>query len=183
MWFALDLRSELCRGCGTVCPAPCFNFFFCPRCVILGGTDQLVVANVGDSRAILCRGGRAEEVSPLQTPSREDERDRIQAAGTFVWVTFFCEYYGVRHNVRVVSQSLNPPLLSFAHALPPFHPPCVLFQPGGAVVWFGTWRVNGTLAVSRSIGDKEFEGLVIPTPEIARYTLQDDDSFLLLVRF
>ena len=24
---------------------------------------------------------------------------------------------------------------------------------GGCVVWFGAWRVNGTLSVSRAIGD------------------------------
>jgi len=30
---------------------------------------------------------------------------------------------------------------------------------GGCVVWFGAWRVNGSLAVSRAIGDiKRFRG-------------------------
>ena len=39
--------------------------------------------------------------------------------------------------------------------------PYILFQDekkriedlGGCVVWFGAWRVNGTLSVSRAIGD------------------------------
>lgn len=26
---------------------------------------------------------------------------------------------------------------------------------GGVVVWFGTWRVNGNIAVSRAIGKKD----------------------------
>merc|ERR1712063_195980 len=42
---------------------------------------------------------------------------------------------------------------------------------GGAVVWFGTWRVNGILAVSRSIGDYNLKNLVIPDPDVTRIKL------------
>uniref|UniRef100_A0A3Q3WKD5 protein-serine/threonine phosphatase n=1 Tax=Mola mola TaxID=94237 RepID=A0A3Q3WKD5_MOLML len=45
---------------------------------------ELVVASVGDSRAMLCRKGRAAKLSKDHTPDREDERRRIQKFGGFV---------------------------------------------------------------------------------------------------
>jgi serine/threonine protein phosphatase PrpC len=41
-------------------------------------------ANLGDSRALLCRGGRAVQLSLDHKPDREDEAERIEAAGGFV---------------------------------------------------------------------------------------------------
>mmetsp|Transcript_22661 Transcript_22661/g.89655 ORF Transcript_22661/g.89655 Transcript_22661/m.89655 type:complete len:1045 (+) Transcript_22661:264-3398(+) len=49
---------------------------------------------------------------------------------------------------------------------------------GGAVVWFGTWRVNGMLAVSRSLGDNSVKNLVIATPDTSRLEVTDEDEFL-----
>uniref|UniRef100_A0A7N0TCR9 protein-serine/threonine phosphatase n=1 Tax=Kalanchoe fedtschenkoi TaxID=63787 RepID=A0A7N0TCR9_KALFE len=46
--------------------------------------DRLVVANVGDSRAIICRGGEAIAVSRDHKPDQTDERQRIEDAGGFV---------------------------------------------------------------------------------------------------
>lgn len=37
---------------------------------------------------------------------------------------------------------------------------------GGRVLWFGAWRVNAVLAVSRSIGDRRFAKYLSPDPEI-----------------
>eukprot|EP01028_Stygiella_incarcerata_P000567 TRINITY_DN1081_c0_g1_i1.p1 TRINITY_DN1081_c0_g1~~TRINITY_DN1081_c0_g1_i1.p1 ORF type:complete len:614 (-),score=145.21 TRINITY_DN1081_c0_g1_i1:148-1989(-) len=39
---------------------------------------------------------------------------------------------------------------------------------GGSVVMFGTWRVDGTLGISRSIGDRRLSTLVIAEPEVIR---------------
>jgi protein phosphatase 1L len=39
-------------------------------------------------------------------------------------------------------------------------------ETGGLVVWFGGWRVNGTLAVSRSIGDEPMSQQLIADPRI-----------------
>jgi protein phosphatase 2C len=39
------------------------------------------VANCGDSRAVLCRGGRAVQVTDDHKPEREDEAARVEAAG------------------------------------------------------------------------------------------------------
>nr|XP_015877991.2 probable protein phosphatase 2C 75 isoform X1 [Ziziphus jujuba var. spinosa] len=43
--------------------------------------DHIVVANCGDSRAVLCRGGRALPLSNDHKPDRSDELKRIEAAG------------------------------------------------------------------------------------------------------
>lgn len=49
---------------------------------IVGG--WIWCANLGDSRAILCRDGRAVELSLDHKPDREDEAQRIESAGGFV---------------------------------------------------------------------------------------------------
>ncbi|CAI0376567.1 unnamed protein product [Linum tenue] len=46
--------------------------------------DRLLVANVGDSRAVICRGGNAIAVSRDHKPDQTDERQRIEDAGGFV---------------------------------------------------------------------------------------------------
>ncbi len=51
-------------------------------CLVVG--DHLLVANVGDSRAVICRAGEAVALSIDQTPSRTDERKRIEDAGGVV---------------------------------------------------------------------------------------------------
>jgi len=43
-----------------------------------------VVANVGDSRAVICRGGDAIAVSRDHKPDQTDEKQRIEEAGGFV---------------------------------------------------------------------------------------------------
>eukprot|EP00887_Chlorella_sp_A99_P004465 scaffold30.g4465.t1 len=42
---------------------------------------RVVTANLGDSRAVLCRGGQAMALTQDQTAEREDERARVAAAG------------------------------------------------------------------------------------------------------
>merc|ERR1719199_422988 len=50
----------------------------------LGTALRLVVGNVGDSRAVLCRGGRAVAASEDHKPTRIDEKMRIERAGGLV---------------------------------------------------------------------------------------------------
>ncbi|EFN51431.1 hypothetical protein CHLNCDRAFT_59807 [Chlorella variabilis] len=56
----------------------------CTAVVALIMGDRLYVANAGDSRAVLCRGGRALAMSEDHKPAAPDERARIMAAGGFL---------------------------------------------------------------------------------------------------
>ncbi|CAL8100440.1 unnamed protein product [Calicophoron daubneyi] len=47
----------------------------------VNGAMRLYVANAGDSRAVLCRGGAAIDLSVDHKPEDDDERSRITAAG------------------------------------------------------------------------------------------------------
>ncbi|KAL5229688.1 hypothetical protein ABZP36_028464 [Zizania latifolia] len=49
--------------------------------VAVVGPNRVVVANSGDSRAVLCRGGVPVPLSVDHKPDRPDELERIQAAG------------------------------------------------------------------------------------------------------
>lgn len=46
--------------------------------------NQLIVANAGDSRAVLCRDASAVPLSEDHKPASEGEKNRIQAAGGFI---------------------------------------------------------------------------------------------------
>jgi protein phosphatase 1L len=83
---------------------------------------RLLVANVGDSRAVIYRTNKdgVKEAVPLSKdhkPNRTDERERIE-------------------------------------------------KMGGSVMWVGTWRVGGVLAVSRAFGDRVLKRYVVPDPDI-----------------
>lgn len=93
--------------------------------------DRLLVANVGDSRAVICRGGEAIAVSRDHKPDQSDERQRIEDAGGFV-------------------------------------------------MWAGTWRVGGVLAVSRAFGDKLLKQYVVADPEIQEEKVDSSLEFLIL---
>lgn len=93
--------------------------------------DRLLVANVGDSRAVICRGGNAIAVSRDHKPDQTDERQRIEDAGGFV-------------------------------------------------MWAGTWRVGGVLAVSRAFGDRLLKQYVVADPEIKEEKVDDTLEFLIL---
>ncbi|KAL9177496.1 hypothetical protein ABFS82_01G062300 [Erythranthe guttata] len=49
--------------------------------VVLVGKAEVVVANCGDSRAVLYRGGAVVPISTDHKPDRQDEKQRIEAAG------------------------------------------------------------------------------------------------------
>jgi protein phosphatase 1L len=93
--------------------------------------ERLLVANVGDSRAVICRNGKAVALSDDHKPNRTDERQRIEDAG-------------------------------------------------GVVMWSGTWRVGGVLAVSRAFGDRLLKRYVVAEPEIQEEKINDDVEFLVL---
>ncbi|KAM6562315.1 hypothetical protein CsatB_022313 [Cannabis sativa] len=65
------LKQDICSG---AC---------CVTAVIEEG-DEVIVSNVGDCRAVLCRGGVAEALTKDHTVEKEEERNRIEAKGGYV---------------------------------------------------------------------------------------------------
>ncbi|XP_076944663.1 putative protein phosphatase 2C member 13, mitochondrial [Bidens hawaiensis] len=92
--------------------------------------NHLYVANVGDSRTVISKAGKAIPLSDDHKPNRSDERKRIENAG-------------------------------------------------GVVMWAGTWRVGGVLAMSRAFGNRMLKQFVVAEPEIQEQEL--DEEFELLV--
>lgn len=56
----------------------------CTAVVALKHGNTLFVANAGDSRGVLCRGGKAVALSEDHKPTQDTERARILAAGGYV---------------------------------------------------------------------------------------------------
>ncbi|KAI4384818.1 hypothetical protein MLD38_002921 [Melastoma candidum] len=79
--------------------------------------NHMCVANVGDSRTVISKAGKAIALSEDHKPNRIDERKRIESAG-------------------------------------------------GIVMWAGTWRVGGVLAMSRAFGNRMLKQFVVAEPEI-----------------
>lgn len=75
------------NSCGSA--ATCRCELQSPECDTVGSTavvaivtpEKIVVANCGDSRAVLCRNGRPVPLSSDHKPDRPDELNRIQASG------------------------------------------------------------------------------------------------------
>lgn len=51
---------------------------------------------------------------------------------------------------------------------------------GGFIQFYGVWRVQGVLALSRAIGDRLLKPFVIPTPEVTSFTTSSFDHYLVL---
>lgn len=103
--------------------------------VALLSDKELIVANVGDSRGVLCdKDGNAIPLSHDHKPYQLKERKRIKKAGGFI--------------------SFN-----------------------------GSWRVQGILAMSRSLGDYPLKKLnvVIPDPDVLTFDLdKTQPEFMIL---
>ncbi|KAG4969550.1 hypothetical protein JHK82_035246 [Glycine max] len=93
--------------------------------------SHLYVANVGDSRTIISKAGKAIALSEDHKPNRSDERKRIENAG-------------------------------------------------GVVMWAGTWRVGGVLAMSRAFGNRMLKQFVVAEPEIQDQEIDEQIELLIL---
>ncbi len=54
------------------------------NCLIIKNNKQIVIANSGDSRSVLCRGGQAFALSEDHKPDNQEELARITKAGSYV---------------------------------------------------------------------------------------------------
>ncbi|KAK6191299.1 hypothetical protein SNE40_003026 [Patella caerulea] len=51
---------------------------------------------------------------------------------------------------------------------------------GGIVVWFGTWRVNGAIAVARAIGDKSYKPYISSDADVFSADLDGSEDYIVL---
>ncbi|CAI9106850.1 OLC1v1006083C1 [Oldenlandia corymbosa var. corymbosa] len=80
--------------------------------VALVSQDQIVIANCGDCRAVLCRNGKPIPLSVDHKPDRPDELDRIQAAGGRV-ISWDCpRVEGVLAMSRAIGDNYLKPYVS-----------------------------------------------------------------------
>lgn len=93
--------------------------------------QELTVAWLGDSQAILVRKGEAVTLMEAHKPDREDEKQRIEDLG-------------------------------------------------GCITFMGCWRVNGTYAVSRAIGDFDQKPYVSGDADGSTIQLVGDEDYVLL---
>ncbi|KAL9169549.1 hypothetical protein ABFS82_04G086500 [Erythranthe guttata] len=74
--------------------------------------DKIVVANCGDSRAVLCRNGKAVPLSTDHKPDRPDELSRIEAAGGRVIYWQGARVLGVLAMSRAIGDNYLKPYVS-----------------------------------------------------------------------
>ncbi|KAG6488077.1 probable protein phosphatase 2C 52 [Zingiber officinale] len=115
----LDVESNSSRDDGSTASTA----------ILIG--KHLYVANVGDSRTVISRAGKAIPLSEDHKPNRSDERKRIEDAGGFV-------------------------------------------------IWAGTWRVGGVLAMSRAFGNRLLKQFVVAEPEIQEQVVDGESEYLVL---
>eukprot|EP00440_Ansanella_granifera_P040710 gb/GFBE01044150.1/.p1 GENE.gb/GFBE01044150.1/~~gb/GFBE01044150.1/.p1 ORF type:complete len:429 (+),score=45.12 gb/GFBE01044150.1/:1-1287(+) len=137
----------------------------CTAVCVYRHRDRLVIANCGDSRAVLgcvnsrddgdptCSNGlRAIDLSSDQRPAREDEKKRILAQGG-----------SVHQSAITMRKGFGPP---------------VLVRVGPERVWDRTGRCG--LCVTRSLGDLSMAPFVIAQPEVSERMLSSKDRVLIL---
>ncbi|KAG6436781.1 hypothetical protein SASPL_101683 [Salvia splendens] len=91
-----------------------------PECDAVGSTAvvavvspcNIVVANCGDSRAVLCRSGKAIPLSTDHKPDRPDEMNRIQAAGGRVIFSEGARVLGVLAMSRAIGDNYLKPYVN-----------------------------------------------------------------------
>ncbi len=86
--FAADPVAACIEGCETTDEKILTQGYQDGSCVICAMIcdDKLYAINLGDSRAMVCSGGKTIALSDDQKPNRPDELARIKAAGGFVAV-------------------------------------------------------------------------------------------------
>ncbi|GLT37707.1 hypothetical protein SLA2020_120100 [Shorea laevis] len=114
------MDKEVIKWNESVVGASCRCELQSPECDAVGSTavvaivtpDKIVVANCGDSRAVLCRKGKAVPLSSDHKPDRPDELDRIQAAGGRVIYWDAPRVLGVLAMSRAIGDNYLKPYVS-----------------------------------------------------------------------
>ncbi|KAK4788817.1 hypothetical protein SAY86_020136 [Trapa natans] len=119
----------------------------------------LHVSNVGDCRVVLSRNGIVDALTSDHRPSRADERLRIESS------------VRIYHLVCRSGSSYSKNIHCTHNAL---------LQGGYVHFRNGVWRVQGSLAVSRAIGDIHLKQWIISEPETQKLPMTPDCRFLII---
>uniref|UniRef100_A0A0D9YCL6 protein-serine/threonine phosphatase n=4 Tax=Oryza TaxID=4527 RepID=A0A0D9YCL6_9ORYZ len=137
--------------------------------VAVVGPRRIVVANCGDSRAVLSRGGVA-------VPLSSDHKclASFYNANAMLWTLD-----SARRGVMLVAANVNE---TFVDCTQPDRPDEMerVEAAGGRVINWNGYRILGVLATSRSIGDYYLKPYVIAEPEVTVMDRTDKDEFLIL---
>ncbi|KAG2260174.1 hypothetical protein Bca4012_097126 [Brassica carinata] len=114
------MDKEAIRWEETVMSANCKCELQTPNCDAVGSTavvsvitpEKIIVANCGDSRAVLCRNGKPVPLSTDHKPDRPDELDRIQEAGGRVIYWDGPRVLGVLATSRAIGDNYLKPYVS-----------------------------------------------------------------------
>ncbi|XP_078118345.1 protein phosphatase Mn(2+)-dependent 1K isoform X1 [Sander vitreus] len=80
----LEIDKALARHLHFSPNVPGMNVGSTSTVALLRDGIELVVGSVGDSRAMLCRKGKALKLTVDHTPERRDEKERIKRSGGFI---------------------------------------------------------------------------------------------------
>lgn len=130
---------------------------------ILIDCQKLIVANVGDSRAVICKNGTAKQLSVDHEPSME--RNEIENRGGFV-STFPGIDFPNNNKTQILYYWDKACWFRFLD---------YLLSYSGDVA-----RVDGQLAVARAFGDKSLKRHLSSEPDITIEIIDEDTEFAIL---
>ncbi|MQL77489.1 hypothetical protein Taro_009861 [Colocasia esculenta] len=174
-----ELALAAC-ACGSVGEPPCGCDQAGLSSQIVGSTavvvvvdgDRVLVANCGDSRAVLSRGGRAVPLSSDHKPDRPDELARIEAAGGRVIFVNGARVLGI----LAMSRALGVPKKGCASESN--EQLCIAFIACYVVMALGSEFV--ALQRYNLSRDKYLKPVVIAEPEISITERTPEDEFLII---
>ncbi|KAF5751357.1 phosphatase 2C family protein [Tripterygium wilfordii] len=134
---------------------------------------NLVVSNAGDCRAVISNQGIAEALTSDHRPSREDEKDRVvsKVSSLSLHQILYCQHFGTEYQSLIrsfVYYSIKCAIVKF------------VLQGAYVDMIHGVWRIQGSLAVSRGIGDRNLKQWVIAEPETKICSIKPEHELLIL---
>jgi serine/threonine protein phosphatase PrpC len=139
-----------------------------------------ITANLGDSRAVLCRAGRAVDLTEDHKPDLPAEKARIEALGGRVaWHGLWSDPSDAGADAADSAPATAASSATAWAAAAAARPRSLAERV--PLAGTGVWRVNGNLAVSRALGDAAAKPWVSGVPEVKAHALDAaEDEFIVV---